>query len=122
MTDTPPPYHWHDICALDDIWPDSGVCARLGEFQVAVFRLRDGEDERLFALHNHDPFSGANVLSRGLLGNLGERRVVASPLYKQHFDLTTGECVEDPAVRVRTWPVRVVDGRVQIATSARLEQ
>lgn len=106
---------WHDVCKLDEIWPDTGVCARLGGVQIALFRLREGGGERLFALHNHDPFSGANVLSRGLLGNLGERLVVASPIYKQHFDLATGECIEDTTVTVRTWPVRAVDGRVQVA-------
>ncbi|MFT4198881.1 MAG: nitrite reductase small subunit NirD [Pseudoxanthomonas sp.] len=106
---------WNDICGLDEIWPDTGVCALVGGVQVALFRLREGNGERLFALENHDPFSGANVLSRGLLGNLGERLVVASPIYKQHFDLATGECIEDAAVSVRTWPVRVVGGRVQVA-------
>jgi nitrite reductase (NADH) small subunit len=104
---------WTDICALDEIWPDTGVCALVGGHQVAVFRIGDGE--RLFALDNHDPFSNANVLSRGLVGNLGERLVVASPIYKQHFDLATGECVEDAAVTLRSWRVRIVDGRVQIA-------
>ncbi|KAF1714366.1 nitrite reductase (NAD(P)H) small subunit [Pseudoxanthomonas sangjuensis] len=107
--------HWHDICALDEIWPNTGVCARIGGVQVAVFRLGDGAGGRLFALQNHDPFSGANVLSRGLLGNLGERLVVASPIYKQHFDLATGECVEDAGVALRTWPVRAAGGRVQVA-------
>ena len=106
---------WIDICRLDEIWPNTGVCALVEGSQVAVFRLAAADGEKLFALDNHDPFSDANVLSRGLLGNLGERLVVASPIYKQHFDLTTGECVEDASVTLRRWPVRVVDDRVQIA-------
>ena len=106
---------WTEICPLDDIWPDTGVCALVDGCQVAVFRLTTPDGEKLFALDNHDPFSGANVLSRGLVGNLGERLVVASPIYKQHFDLATGACVEDPTVSLRTWRVRVVEGRVQIA-------
>jgi nitrite reductase (NADH) small subunit len=106
---------WIDICALDEIWPNTGVCALVDGIQVAVFRLAAGDGDQLFALDNHDPFSDANVLSRGLLGNLGERLVVASPIYKQHFDLVSGECVEDTGVRLRTWQVRVVDGRVLIA-------
>ncbi|MES0874938.1 nitrite reductase small subunit NirD [Sinimarinibacterium thermocellulolyticum] len=106
---------WIDVCALTDIWPDTGVCALIQGRQVAVFRMRDGDREHLYALDNHDPFSGANVLSRGLVGNLGERRVVASPIYKQHFDLATGECLEDAQVRLRTWRVRLVDGRVQVS-------
>jgi nitrite reductase (NADH) small subunit len=106
---------WTDVCALDEIWPDTGVCALIDGQQVAIFRLAGAGGERLFALDNHDPFSNANVLSRGLVGNLGERLVVASPIYKQHFDLATGECVEDATVSLRCWRVRVVDGRVQVA-------
>lgn len=105
---------WRDLCALDDIWPDTGVCARIGSVQLAVFRLRVDDGERLFAIDNHDPFSRANVLSRGLIGNLGDRLVVASPIYKQHFDLETGQCLEEADVSLRTWPVRVANGRVQV--------
>lgn len=106
---------WHDVCGVDDIWPNTGVCALVDGQQVAVFRLIGGDGERLFALDNRDPWSNANVLSRGLVGNLGERLVVASPIYKHHYDLATGECVEDPGTPVRTYPVRVVDNRVQVA-------
>ena len=78
---------------------------------VAVFR--DGD--RYFAIDNVDPKSGASVLSRGLVGNLGERLVVASPLYKNHFDLRTGECLEAPEHSVRSHAVRVEQGKVQVA-------
>ncbi|MEW6169152.1 MAG: nitrite reductase small subunit NirD [Pseudomonadota bacterium] len=106
---------WTDVCAVEDIWPNTGVCALVNGMQIAVFRLVGADGERLFALDNRDPFSGANVLSRGLVGNLGERLVVASPIYKQHFDLATGECVEDAAVSIRSYPVRIADGRVWVA-------
>ncbi|MES2918071.1 MAG: nitrite reductase small subunit NirD [Pseudomonadota bacterium] len=98
-----------DVCALDDLKPGLGVCALVGDQQVALFRLRDGD---IFAIGNHDPFSGANVISRGLTGDLKGRKVVASPLYKQHFDLVTGECLETPDVRLPVWAVQVIDGRV----------
>ena len=51
---------------------------------------------RVYALDNFDPASRANVLSRGLTGNLQGERVVASPIYKHHFALTSGRCMEDP--------------------------
>ncbi|HEY1131636.1 MAG TPA: nitrite reductase small subunit NirD [Roseateles sp.] len=100
------------ICTVDDILPDTGVAARVGGHHVAVFRVGTG---RFHAIDNIDPRSGASVLSRGLVGNLGERVVVASPLYKNHFDLSTGECVEAPEQSVRTHAVRVQDGRVLVA-------
>ena len=113
MTTTP---NWTDICAVDDILPSTGVCALVDTRHVAVFRLNtaDGSD-RFFAIDNVDPKSGASVLSRGLLGSVGDRIVVASPLYKNHFDLQTGECLEAPEQSVRAHGVRVDGGRVSVA-------
>ena len=103
---------WTDVCAVDDILPSTGVCALVADRHVAVFRL--GAD-RFFAIDNVDPKSGASVLSRGLIGNVGDRVVVASPLYKNHFDLCTGECVETPEQSVQAHGVRVEGGRVSVA-------
>ena len=89
-----------------------GVRALLGDCQVAVFRLSGGDD--VFAIDAFDPFSNAPVLSRGIVGDLKGRLVVASPIYKQHFDLKTGQCLEDDSVAVRTFATRVVDGQVQV--------
>jgi len=96
------------ICRLDDIVPDSGVAALVGGEQVAVFRV----DQKVHAVGNHDPFSGANVLSRGIVGDLNGELVVASPVYKQHFRLATGVCVEDESVRIPVHAARVEDGFV----------
>ncbi|MGH3849921.1 MAG: nitrite reductase small subunit NirD, partial [Pseudonocardiaceae bacterium] len=73
--------------------------------------------DNLFALSNYDPFSRANVLSRGIVGCRAGRLKVASPIYKQSFDLATGVCLDDPTVSVLSYPVRVVDGRVEVGTS-----
>ena len=103
---------WTTVCAADAIVPHTGVCALVDGRHVAVFRL--GED-RFFAIDNVDPKSGASVLARGLMGSLGERIVVASPLYKNHFDLSDGVCLEAPEHSVRAHSVRVEDGRVLVA-------
>ncbi len=105
--------NWTAICSLDQIVPNTGVCALLGGEQVAVFHVADAE-QRVFAIGNFDPNSGAAVLSRGLVGNLGERIVVASPIYKQHFDLYTGECLEAPENSVPSYSARVQDGKVWV--------
>ena len=102
---------WTAVCAVDDILPGTGVCALVEGRHVAVFRLGD---DRFFAIDNVDPKSGASVLSRGLIGSLGERVVVASPLYKQHFDLTTGECIEVPDQSVHAHAVRSDNGSVLV--------
>ena len=108
------PLVWTTVCAVDDILPDTGVAALVGDRHVAVFRLGR---EHYFAIDNVDPQSGASVLSRGLLGNLGERLVVASPLYKNHFDLRTGECVESPELSVQVHRVQLAQGQVMVASA-----
>jgi nitrite reductase (NADH) small subunit len=102
---------WVPVCRLEQLRIDVGVAALVGGEQVALFRL-DAEEIR--AIGNLDPYSRANVLSRGLVGSRGEVVFVASPMYKQPFDLRTGECLDDPAVSVPTFQVRVVDGSVQV--------
>ena len=105
------------ICAAERLITGVGVAALVNGQQVAVFRLRDGS---LHAVGNHDPFSGANVISRELVGSLEGRQVVASPVYKQHFCLHTGICLEDMTVALPTWPVTIRDGRVLVSHQARL--
>ena len=106
---------WRTICAIDEILPDSGVAALIGDEQVAVFRV--GSEDTVYALGNHDPFSGTNVLSRGIVGDIGGVLVVASPIYKQHFRLEDGVALEDPAVRIPSYPARVYKGAVQVSIS-----
>jgi NAD(P)H-dependent nitrite reductase small subunit len=95
---------WVAVCKLTDIVPNTGVCALVGGRQIAVFRL---DDDSVYAISNHDPFSRANVLSRGIVGDLKGELVVASPVYKQHFSLVSGQCLEDPAARVAVFSVRL---------------
>ena len=106
-------------CRIEDILPGAGVCALLAGRQVALFRVTAGSDaagtsDQIFALGNHDPASGANVLSRGLVGDLKGELVVASPVYKHHYGLRTGRCLEDETLSVPTWPVRLNDGQVWV--------
>ena len=99
------------VCGLEDIVPDTGVCALVGGEQVAVFRI----GEKVYAIGNRDPFSGANVLSRGIVGDLNGELVVASPVYKQHFSLLTGRCIEDPSVSVPVYRAHVEGADIQIS-------
>ena len=103
---------WIEDCAFDDLLPDRGACALVGPYQVALFRT--SPDDALYALSNHDPFSGASVLSRGIVGSKGDTPKVTSPVYKQAFDLTTGRCLDDASVEIMAFPVRVIDDRVVV--------
>jgi nitrite reductase (NADH) small subunit len=99
------------VCRYDRLQPERGVAALLGELQVALFRTSDGT---VHAVGNLDPFSGAAVLSRGIVGDRGGVPTVASPVYKQVFSLLDGRCLDDPAAAVPTYPVRVVEEEVQV--------
>jgi nitrite reductase (NADH) small subunit len=101
---------WQTICPIDRIIPNTGVCALVNGLQVAIFRIGD----EVFAIDNYDPFSKAYVLSRGIVGDRQGIPKVASPIYKQNFNLVTGECFDDESVKVVVFPVRVTDGQVEI--------
>jgi nitrite reductase (NADH) small subunit len=119
---------WETVCLLDRLLPERGAAALLaagGEpVQVALFRMADGTgggtagqgggEVTVHAIGNVDPFSGAAVLSRGIVGDRGGVPIVASPVFKQAFSLVTGQCLDDPDVRVPVYPVRVVDGWLQV--------
>ncbi|KXO10134.1 Nitrite reductase [NAD(P)H] small subunit [Moritella sp. JT01] len=104
---------WISVCQLNDINPNTGVCALVNGKQVAIFRPRDNDE--LFAIDNMDPFAKSNVLSRGLICEHEEQLWVASPLKKQRFNLSTGQCLENDVVSLATYKIRVNKDTVEIS-------
>lgn len=96
---------WIIVCQVDDLEPDSGVCALVDGRQVAIFYIP--KIQAIYAVDNYDPIGKANVLSRGMIGDIQGEPVVASPLYKQHYSLKTGVCLEDESVRIGVYDVRI---------------
>jgi len=103
--------HLTAVCTIEQITPDRGIAALVGGTAVAIFLLSTGE---LHAIDNLDPISGASVLSRGVVGDADGVPTVASPIYKQRFDLRTGRCLDAEDVRVAVHRVQVVDGVVRV--------
>ncbi len=109
---------WRALCSRRDLVANSGVVAWLDGKQVALFHLPDSATgDQVFAIENKDPKSGANVIGRGIVGQLKGDLVIASPLYKQHFRLADGTCLEYPEQRLRVWPVRLNGEAVEIAVA-----
>ena len=106
---------WTTLCRFDALTPERGVAALVGGDQVAVFRTFH---DALYAIGNIDPFSGAAVLSRGIIGDRGGEPTVASPLHKQVFSLASGRCLDDEAVAVPTYPIRLNNGIVEVTVGA----
>ena len=107
---------WNAVCTVDDLVPESGIAVWTEDGPVAVFYLPH-RLPALFAISHTDPFSGVNVLARGITGDLSGEPVVASPLYKQHFNLKTGVCLEDDSVMVKTYPVLLDGNRILLETA-----
>jgi nitrite reductase (NADH) small subunit len=113
---------WQAVCRVTDLIENAGVCALVNGLQVAIFYIPDigntnlGLNSNVYAIGNYDPIGKANVLSRGIIGDINGLLVVASPLYKQHFDLETGRCLEDEAVTVPVYACRIDNDRVQVDT------
>ena len=104
---------WTRVCRVDAVSADRGVAALVGDTQVALFRLSASDE--VHALSNFDPFSRAFVLSRGIVGSRGDLVTVASPVYKQRFDLRTGACLDDEAVSIPVFPARVAEGWIEVS-------
>lgn len=107
---------WTTLCNQTDLVPYSGVAALHNNEQIALFYL-PGEENEVFALSNHDPVSNANVIARGLVGDIDGKLMVASPLYKQHYDLRSGECLDAGGNALKSWAVRLREGVVEVWSS-----
>ena len=108
---------WRTICDSSDLVKDSGICALLAneagnEEQIAIFHLPNSED-KIYAVGNYDPIGKANVLYRGIVGCIADEPVVASPLYKQHFSLKTGRCLQEEQ-SISVYPIRIENEQVQV--------
>lgn len=112
---------WLKACHVDDLVINSGVCVLLNEQAIALYAQTNyvGKDAdatlNVFALSNIDPVTQASVLSRGLLGSTGDTLFVASPIYKERYNLETGECIDNDDLSVQSYPTKIVDAFVYIA-------
>jgi len=102
---------WVDVIAEADLEVEVGVPALVGAAAVAVFKTYAGE---FFAVSNIDPRTGSSVMARGIVGTRGEIPTVASPLYKEVYDLRTGVCLDDQTKQLEAFEVRVAGGIVQV--------
>lgn len=106
--------NWYEVCEYGRLRPEFGVRALVEGRHVALFRTRD---EQLFAVADIDPFCGASVISRGIVGDRGGEPTVSSPMLKQVFSLRTGQCLDDAEVRLTTYPVRCAGDVVEVAVA-----
>lgn len=109
--DQKPSGEWWTVCPLDELEPFWGEAALLSGVQIALLRL---PEDRVYAVDHWDPRAQANVMARGIIGSSKGKTTLASPIYKQVYDLETGECISEPGPALTSYPTRVVDGQVQV--------
>ena len=106
---------WRSVCQADQLPRERGVAALVDGAQIALIRAAD---DAVYAVGHRDPYSKANVIARGIVGSTlvdgVEVPTIASPMYKQIFDLRDGRCLAEPDVCLGSWAVRVVDGDVHV--------
>lgn len=103
---------WYSVCRLEDLIEERGAACLVDGKQVAIFRV---EGVTVMAVSNRDPFAGANVISRGIVGTCQDRWFVASPMYKNRFDLLTGHSHDDADVALEVFRTRVERGMVYVS-------
>ncbi len=107
---------WFAACRMEDVPENGGVCVKYKEQQIALFYFtRIGE---WYATQNECPHRQQMALSRGMIGAMGEEPKVACPFHKKTFSLKTGECLSGDACSIKTYPVKVEDGKVYIGVDA----
>lgn len=104
---------WQSVCNQEDLCENSGVAIKVRNQAIALFYLPDCEPS-LYAVDHYDPICEANVIARGIVGTIQGALCVASPLYKQHFRLDSGACIEQPDKHLKVWPCRLEGGQVWI--------
>lgn len=109
---------WHKVCKLSELLPHTGVCVLIGQTEVALFRV----GAEVYALGNQDPFSGTNILSRGIVGDRAGTLKVSSPLHKQAFSLESGICLDDPTMAVPAYPTRCQSSVVEVSLLAKQQR
>ena len=109
---------WQTLCKTSDLVANSGVAALLpspcgtNAIQVALFWLP--AMNRVYAVENYDPLSDTFLNARGLIGDRHGEPFLATPLYKHHYRLSDGVCLEDNNISLKTWVAKIEQGEVRL--------
>jgi 3-phenylpropionate/trans-cinnamate dioxygenase ferredoxin subunit len=112
---------WAELGTLGDLEGTGRLVARVNGREVGV--VWDAERGSAHGFRNRCPHSGA-PLCLGRIRNreggapgsyaLTGERVLRCPWHGWEFDLRTGRCLDDPALRAAVYQVDVADGVVRI--------
>jgi nitrite reductase/ring-hydroxylating ferredoxin subunit len=102
---------WTVVGTRDEVEPDTPLAAIVDDTCIGVYDV-DGE---LFAIEDICPHASAH-LTQGFTDGCE----IECPLHNAVFDVTTGRHLRgEPCRDVKTFPVRVVDGNVELQARSR---
>src|SRR6188508_2520763 len=101
---------WQLACYAEDIPVNGGGCVKIKDEQIAIFYF--ARRNEWYATQNLCPHRRQMVLSRGMIGSQEGQPKVACPFHKKTFSLETGECLSGDECSIKTYPVKVENGRV----------
>ncbi|MSQ96734.1 MAG: nitrite reductase small subunit NirD [Gemmataceae bacterium] len=99
------PERWVPVGKTWSFPHDGGATIKYGKTQIAVFNFASRGE--WYATQNMCPHKREFVLSRGLLGDQGDKPKVACPVHKKTFSLETGKGMNDKEFSIQTFPVKV---------------
>jgi 3-phenylpropionate/trans-cinnamate dioxygenase ferredoxin subunit len=98
---------WIEACAIDDIDEEDVLRFDHGERSFAIYRSPDDQFFATDGFFTHEQ----THLADGLVMD----EIIECPKHNGRFDYRTGEAKGAPVcVDLRTYPVKVVDGKVMI--------
>ena len=103
---------WFLACRVEDMPANGGVCVKYKDQQIALFHFTRLNE--WYATQNECPHRNQMALSRGLIGSQGDEPKVACPFHKRTFSLKTGECLSGEDCSIKTYEVKIEDGKVFI--------
>jgi 3-phenylpropionate/trans-cinnamate dioxygenase ferredoxin subunit len=96
------------VATLDDIPKGTCKAVSVNGIRVVVAHLTDG----FYALENRCSHANSPLIT----SKIYHGRQIACPIHGARFDLKTGEAKSPPAfTSLMMFPVRVVDGRIEVA-------
>ena len=106
--------NWFHVCSVQDMPHNGGVCVKYGEHQIALYYFTHRNE--WYASQNLCPHKQQMALSRGMIGSSGAdcEPKVACPFHKKTFSLLSGECLTGEDYKIKTYPVKVEDGKVYV--------
>ena len=99
---------FHPVCRVGELAEGEGRVFQVADKLIALFR----HEGQYYAIDDTCPHMG-DSLSQGYV----EKGIVTCPWHAWRFRLADGAWADNPRIKIGSFPVRVVDGEIQIGVA-----